>query len=265
MTYALALIPALAFLAVYLWQDGYERGLDPNGMADARFYCGVVSPPVHPFNRRFRGWHPTALMLANWAGFVFLVTSMGDWRKALLVASLPGMWIMCTFATVDGPAIALAWASALLCKAGHPVLGACVALAGGFVHERSPVFAAIYALSPWPLLGLVAPAMLGALYKSSNGNLGFMFHARGSQRMGDWLDWNTWVWPLRGVVPIAVVSHAASPSAWLALGVSAMSRLMGNDISRFFVWAAMPFVHEMPAPPLWMCIIHVVSFRRYWR
>ena len=219
---------------------------------------------LHPFNRRFCGWPPKVLAAANWLGFVFLVSTVGDWKHALLLASLPGMWIMATFATVDGPAIALAWGSALLMKAGHPYLAGLVALAGGFVHERSPVFAAIYSMSPIPLVGLVGPLVLSRLMPSSNKNLGFMFHARGSQRMGDWLDWNTWVWPLRGVVPIAAFVGVPSPSAWLALGVSAASRLMGNDISRFFVWAAPPFIAGMGDVPLWMVLVHVMTFRRFW-
>lgn len=258
--YLIASAVALSFVVVYVWQDGWNDGMGAG--CDARFYTGAIKPPLHPFNRRFCGWHPKALIAANWLGFVFLVASMGDWKKALLVASLPGMWIMCTFATVDGPAIALAWGAAMLMKSGHPWLAVPVAILGGFVHERSPVFAAIYAWHPLLLVGLIGVQWWK---KSSNGNPSFMMHARHWRTHGDLLDWNTWVWPLRGVVPIAVLGGPVGPVSWVALGVSALTRTMGNDISRFFIWAALPFVNDMPSPPLWLVLVHVATFRRYWR
>ncbi len=90
-------------------------------------------------------------------------------------------------------------------------------------------------------------------------------HALASRRDGDWLAWETWVWPLRGVVPIAVATSVVAPASWVALAVSALTRLMGNDISRFFIWAALPFVKDMGDVPLWMVLVHVATFRRYWR
>lgn len=41
-----------------------------------------------------------------------------------------------------------------------------VAIAAGLTHERSAVFAACFSLSPWPLVGLVGPALIAWLGRS---------------------------------------------------------------------------------------------------
>lgn len=75
----------------------------------------------------------------------------------LLWAGLPSV----RFATrrpvlVDTPTVAAAVVAAV--AAGiHPALGIATAVVAGCVNERAPVWAALFAWSAWPLLGLLAP------------------------------------------------------------------------------------------------------------
>lgn len=58
---------------------------------------------------------------------------------------------------VDLHAMALALASAVLAMNGWWIPSIFVALIAGFTKETSPIFAAAWAWSPWPLLGLIGP------------------------------------------------------------------------------------------------------------
>ena len=64
---------------------------------------------------------------------------MGDWKRALLLLTLPGGWFIATHpTTVDAPAMMLAWGASLLMPS-HPYIAVCMSILGGVIHERTPV------------------------------------------------------------------------------------------------------------------------------
>ena len=268
----LAAFVAVVFIAVYVWQDGINRCQDGD-----RYTSGKPQPT--PFNRRFLHWPPRLLMVVTWASFVALGSMLGGWKPALLFISLPGVWFCATHpTTVDAPAMFLAWCSAaaihssLDASVSVPLAVAAAAIGGG-LHERSPVFAALYAWHPLPLVGLVVPLLVGWLRKPAAPN-----HA--SPELADRLvGHGTWgalaahkpyvdmlsetglVWSLRGL-PLTAAWAGVPPSAWASLAVAYASRLIGTDTARFLMWAAPPLCARLGEVPMWMVGLHMMTFRR---
>lgn len=86
-------------------------------------------------------------------------TPIGAVVAMLLLAGLP--WIrFCWFAPVlnDMPALALSLGAAVLWPV-EPLAAIPVALLAGAVSEKAPIWAAIFAFSPWLLIGLASPVM----------------------------------------------------------------------------------------------------------
>lgn len=73
--------------------------------------------------------------------FLHLPQVQGFWRQYPVLTDMPGMALSLLTAIIPGP-----WCIP-------------IALLSGCVREASPVFAAMYAWSPWPLVGLAAPAL----------------------------------------------------------------------------------------------------------
>ncbi len=183
--------------------------------------------------------------------------------------TLPGAWFCITHPTCpDLVAMSLAWGAATLWPV-HPYAAVALSLASGFVHERGPVFAAVYAWTPWLLVGLLAVQWWAkAVPRSPSGRLADTL--TGHTTLGaikahkphqDLLDWQTLVWPLRAVIPVAAWL-GASPAAWAALALAYLSRILGTDTSRFMMWAAPPLLARAGACPAWIVALHVMTFRR---
>lgn len=250
-----------AATATYLWQEGVRRCFD----GDRYTSC---APQPKPFHRRFHHWPASALAVSTLISAVFLSASLGSWQAAAMFATLPGVAfcvVNCT--TVDLPALALAWGSALLWP-GHPFASVGVSLLSGVIHERGPVFAAVYAFSPWPLLGLLAvqwwqrPAPV-TIKNDSDRFVGHSLPGAVKAHRGarDLLGTEGLLWSLRGV-PFAAAWLGLPPAAWCGFALSAVSRLVSTDAGRAMVWAAPPMLAAMPEIPPWVVAAHVLTFRR---
>ncbi len=262
----LAALVGLGAVVTYAWQDGINPCQD-----GARYTSGKPQPT--PFHRRFHAWPPRLLMVATWLSLFWLTSALGTWQRAAMFASLPGVW-MCVVmpTTVDLPAMTLSFASSLLLPA-HPVAAVLCSLASGAIHERGPVFAALYAWSPVPLIGLLAVQWWArkapANHSSADladrlvGHRSLLDTALAHKPHVDLLGDGGLVWALRGVVPVAAWL-GAPVQAWLALGLAYASRLVATDTARSLMWAAPALLSRLDVPP-WVVALHVVSFRRVMR
>lgn len=255
----------LVAVALFAWQSGVQNCQD-----GARYTSGAPQPT--PFHRRFHAWPPRLLMVVTWLSFVATAAMLGTWQRAALFMTLPGVW-MCVVmpTTVDGPAMALAHASAALLPS-HPVPSVILSLLAGAIHERGPVFASLYAFSPWPLLGLLAVQWWATKAAPDRRSTDLADHLVGLSTWGsikahkphvDLLNEGGFVWALRGVVPLAAWL-GAPVQAWVALGLAYTSRLVATDTARSLMWAAPALLMHLD-PPAWAVALHVVSFRRVLR
>ncbi len=252
-----ALLATAALLGVYLWQDGIRDC--PDGK---RYTSGIAQP--YPFHRRWCGWSERALVITSLGSLLALGALMGDWKHALVFGSLPGFWLVATRPTsVDGPAMLLALSASLLWSVSPYAAIACSCLAG-FIHERGPVFAALYAWNPILLVGLVAvgwwrkPAEADGDIRVGRG-LRWALHIHRQDH--DWLSWEQTLFALRGL-PLFAAGYGATPGAWMTLGFAWASRLVGSDLGRFAFWGAPILVRDLPELPVWMVLLHTVTFRR---
>lgn len=257
---------AIAAIAAYCWQDGINNCQD-----GARYTSGEPQPS--PFNRRFHAWPPRVLMLVSWLSIIATATLLGSPGRAVLLLTVPGIW-MCTVmpTTVDGPSMLAALAAATLAPS-HPVLAVVLSTVAGIIHERGPVFAALYAWNPWLLIGLVgvqwwakraapnhqSPELADRLV----GHKSMLATMLAHRPHVDLLNEGGLVWALRGI-PLWAAYAGAPLSAWVALGVAFASRLVGTDTARCLMWAAPALLMHMD-PPWWAVALHVVTFRRVLR
>lgn len=246
-----ALVVSVAIVGVYVWQDGIM------GCADGDRYISGQDQPS-PFHRRFHAWPRYVLQAATYASLLMLGVMMGTPTKAALLLALPGAWFIATHPTcVDAPCVLLAWLSSLVAHS-NPALSVALACGSGFVHERGPVFASLYALSPWPLLGLVC---VGWWRKPISSGPGMWTTIKGTRPYQDLLDGKILLVGLRGLLPIA--AYDGMPvRAWLSLAVAFASRVIGTDTCRFLFWAAPPMVADARDVPMWYLALHIVTFRR---
>jgi hypothetical protein len=262
------MIPALiaaAAVFVYVWSDRVHRCQDGD-----RYTSRRLQPT--PFNRRFCSWPPRLLMWLTWASFVAIAALLGGWKQALMFVTLPGVAFCVNLpTTTDGPSMLLAWCSALLMPT-HPWASVAVSCVSGFIHERSPAFAALYAWHPLPLLGMLVP-LIAARVK------GAALPDRASREPADALVGHSLfgaihahrsyvqllspsglVWTLRGL-PVMAAWAGVSMQAWATLGVAFASRVIGTDTSRFLMWGALPLIRDLD-PPVWMVAIQLMTWRR---
>jgi len=245
---------ALGVMLLYVYQDGV---LPCN---DGKRYTSRRRQP-RPFHRRFCGWHPTALKWVSWVSLFGVAVSLGEWWKTLLFITIPGVWFCVTRPeTVDGPSMGLAWLSAWLLPT-HPVAACFAAVLSGFVHERGPVFAALYAWHPLPLLGLLGvmwwrtPAPRdGDPYVGMKGLWPTML---AQKRMQDFMDWKGWLFPTKAIVPLGVLAHVPL-EGWAPLGVATATRIMGTDNSRFVMWGVPAVLAHMASAPAWIVVLHAM-------
>ncbi len=250
-------LASTAPLAMYVWQDGVSGCND-----GVRYTSGVPQPS--PFHRRFCGWPRVPLQILTHASLAALGIGMGSWQRALLLLTLPGAWCIATHPTVvDAPAMLLAWCASLLLPT-HPHLALLLSLMSGYIHERGPVFAALYAWHPLLLLGLVASGWWRRPAARGNDRLvglPFWDTLKVHRPFQDMIDPMPIVWSLRGL-PFLLMVYGGSLRAWVALIVANGSRVLGTDTTRFLFWAAPALVVDAGDFPIWALGLHVLSFRR---
>lgn len=258
MMLALPAIVAAVVLAMMVWQDGV------NECNDGRRYTSGKSQPT-PFHRRWCGWPRKLLIACSYLGVVFVAATLGSWWQSLMFVTLPGVWFVVTRpTTVDAPAMAMAWAGALVFPHNHWA-AVMLSMASGFIHERGPVFAALYAWHPLLLLGLVS---VGWWRKSAPfdgdkfvGLPSLRDTIRVHKSTQDWLNWKSWLFATRGLIPIAALVGVPL-SAWAALAVASASRIIATDNSRIVLWGAPALIVAMHDVPQWAVALHALTFVR---
>jgi hypothetical protein len=239
-----SVIAAALVFVVIVWQERFR----PSN--DGRRYTGEWWAPT-PFHRRFHRWTPTSLRAATAASFVLLGAALGDWRQTTAVLTCSGALFCASYLTVDAVAIALAWTAATLFQQPEPELKAIAFLLSfmsGIVHEKGPVFAAVYAWNPWLLFGIAGvqwwakpdPQDADPYVGHPSTWSALQFHRKAQ----DLLDPMAVVVPLRGLL-VAPVVFGAEPRTWAALSLAYVSRVMGTDPGRFMWWAAPPLAFEL--------------------
>lgn len=253
----ITLITTLVILSVVLWQDGINDCND-----GVRYTSGKLQPS--PFHRRFCHWPKRTLQWVSLLSMVGLGVSMRDPYRAAVLLTLPGAVFVATHPTcTDAPCMLLAWMSSTLIDI-HPAIAVAMSCAAGVMHERGPVYAAVYSMSPWPLLGLAAVRWWARQAPCDADRLvgnTFIGSVRAHKPYQDLLDPWTVVYGLRGSLGMAVY-YGCSTRAWMSLALSFGSRIIGTDTCRFMFWAAPPLIADAHDPALWMVFAHVLTFRR---
>jgi hypothetical protein len=261
----------------------------------ARYLAAAQGVPVsRPFHLRWAlpyacGTSPKAWWLTwliSWpilavAAFGWAHTVTGDWRVALaaaaLLLSLPG--ILGPRAVipigVDLPATATTMVGVWLVALGHPAqiaAGVIVIGLAATIRETSPVWAALWAWSPWPLIALVAVAVAAVIRKPGPDPLGPTFQTiadhpiRSSleHHRGQWRD--AWVM----VAPWGVTLAALVGADWRFVAVLAVAYaqlLIATDTTRLLHHGAGPVMalaaaQVIPTPWLLLAVaVHVAWWR----
>lgn len=135
------------------------------------------SPPA-PFHRRallpwLCGEDPRRWLIQAWVGYALLLVGtwglVGGWQgvaAAALVAPLPGILLGIRFPVlVDLGALGMATSAAALWVNGIEWAAIVLVVLAGAAKESAPVFAGAFAWSPWLLVGLAAPLLIGLIRK----------------------------------------------------------------------------------------------------
>ena len=266
--------------------------LGPDG---ARYWTAAQGKPVsRPFHLRWAlpyccGTSPKAWWLTwliSWpilavAAFGWAHTVTGDWRLSAattaLLLSLPG--ILGPRAVipvgVDLPATATTMVGVWLVALGHPAqiaAGVIVIGLAATIRETSPVWAALWAWSPWPLIALVAVAVAAVIRKPGPDPLGPTFQAIADHPVkaalehhrGQWRD--AWVM----VAPWGVTLAALVGADWRLVAVLAVAYaqlLIATDTTRLLHHGAGPVMalaaaQVIPTPWLLLAVaVHVAWWR----
>ena len=205
-----------------------------------------------------------------------------SWVRSLaatvLVLGLPGILgpKVTVPVGVDLPALAVGLSATALVADGSPhmiVAGCLLAAMGSTIRETVPVYAALWAWSPWPLLGLAVPLAAHLVYRpAAEDVLGPKFtqiarhpvRASLEAHRGRWRD--GWLWVAPWGVCLAGLLHP-TPQVLVALAASWAVVLVATDTVRLQHHAAGPVLAASAAqiiPVSWMliaCAVHVFWFR----
>jgi hypothetical protein len=252
-----ATLVSLLIVAGIIWQDRIHPCNDGDRYTSSK-------PQPYPFNRRWCGWPPLLLKVTSILSLVALGSLMGSWPRAVMLLTLPGAWFVATHPTcVDAPAMLLGLVASLIFPT-HPYAAVFLSCLAGYIHERGPVFAALYAWHPLLLVGLVAVGWWRSPAPTDKDKLvgrGLLHSIKSHRPYVDWLDMRVHALSLRGLW-LAMAYCGCSVRALATVGVALASRLIGTDGCRFMFWAAPVVIREMPDVPLWFVLAHVLTFRR---
>ena len=237
--------------------------------------AGLGAPlPFHlrwllPFlaGKELRAWRIAGI--GGWALFVLSVGTMGGWPAALLVAVLPGPAVIFQFPRlVDGYALGIAAVTAAQDVWWLQIL---LGVYAGSVSERAPLFAALWAWSPWPLVGLIAPALRYAFWRpgAEVPSLAGTYAANvliKPWRIGLQRDWHD-------LGLIAPWGGLCTAIAWLdaqmavTLLVAYAQLLVATDRSRLYQWAAPVLAISIAQHVDWrLCLlIALITWFNPWR
>lgn len=245
--------------------DPYPR-LSPDGWYYLRAAMGLRVP--QPYARRWflpamLGPDPTVWVWTTWVALgltpALAWAYFGDWRPALLLSLMPGVWrIPRRFPILlDAPLFAGTLAVAILTRE-YPYAGAVAALLLGATCERGPVFAAVWAWSPWPLAGLLAS---GWWLRPAPPDQPWLTHpvraALDLRRAIGW-DWSLYTRPLG----LAWFGFDGSLRAILAVCLALGQLLTAQDTIRLTVWCAPVLLERAPHTwPAFLVAVIVAAWR----
>jgi hypothetical protein len=182
---------------------------------------------------------------------------------AVLLCALPGVWSASVRYPVltDAPAFALALAVAALAP-GHPIHAALLSLALGATRETAPVFAAVWAWHPAPLVGLLAAGWFRKSCAPDEAREPWLAHPvrealaiRGRIGFDPSLYLRPWGAALLGLV------GAPSWQMVTAVGMAHAQLLVAQDAVRLTVWCAPVLVMRAAAtiPPEWWAVAVLIT------
>lgn len=247
---------------------------------DGRYYLRAAAgqPVPSPYGRRWLlpvllGPFPERWAILTWASLIGTPTIAwiyfgavgleGGSRifAALLLSALPGVW-RCPLrfpVLLDAPSFALALAVAALAAGGHPWLAAALSLPLGAMRESSPLFAALWAWSPAPFLGLVAVGWRVKTAPPDAPWLSSPIREAWALRKRIGLDGSLYLLPWGG----ALAGLVAWPSIQLGVTLAAAHAqlIMAQDTIRLAAWAGPVLVMSAAKaiPPAWWAVAILVT------
>jgi hypothetical protein len=268
MILAVCLAVSIVALGLYFYCNGFRAS--PDGMVYLKAADALPVPrpfhlrPLLPllFRRSYAAWYAAGLCGLAAAsvgiGAIALFVGLAPSRAICASALFIGLPIVRSIAErpimVDGPALGLAVWSAYAAMTGHPVAAALIAIVGASVKEHVPIFAALAAWSPWPLVGLLVTVGLWLLVKPAapehQSQVAPFAYAR--ERQADRLLSAGYALMPWGACLAALIAPTAPMVASLAVAYGLL--FVASDSSRVFQWAAIPVCVAAAGaiPPQWL-------------
>lgn len=175
----------------------------------------------------------------------------GQLAAMVVPFALAGIWFNVRYPVlVDLPAMVAAVSTAVCVQRGWWPAAVVFAVVAGCMKETGPLFAAAYAWSPVPLVGMVAPAVrhlwkAGAQEGADEAaTFALQYPVRASRRAhaGRWFDWRLWVAPWG---PLAIGFGPTSPQTAVTLLLAYGQCVLATDTVRLYVWAAPVVAHNL--------------------
>lgn len=248
--------------------------LTPDGIRYARAVTGRVPKPFH-----YRWLLPKVLgdngvhwfwmsRLATWSLLPLTFWYIGGWRgvaAAAMVTGLAGVWKFNRRfpVLVDATGMALALLSADLFRHDLWALGIAVALIGGCERETSPIMAALYAMNPLALIGLL-PVGVRHLQREGpdpEGNPPWTLGAQFRICTDIHRKQPPWLFILPWGAAIVGLAHF-SPQLALTLVACYAPMLVATDTVRIYSWAfpVLLAATVRAVPPKWLPVLLALHF-----
>jgi hypothetical protein len=152
---------------------------------------------------------------------------------------------------VDAHAMAAAMIAAVFAREGNIVMAVVTALWAGAVSEKAPVFAALWAWNPIPLIGLATVGWFRASAPVPREGFDYLknpvrYALKQRRKMGLNMAYYALPWG-----PMLLGLMNAGVQVYATLAVAYAQLLFANDGSRLYQWAAPPLVYATVtfAPP----------------
>ncbi len=233
------------------WMAQHVR-ISPDGLVYMKAAAGHLVPS--PYSRRWLlpkllGNNPGRWVWLTWislaltplaAAVYFAAAELSGarfWYATALLCILPGVWRSSWRfpVLIDAPSFLLTLLTAAV-AIRWPIATPLLALPLGALRESGPVFAALWAWSPWPLVGLAAA---GWWRKSAPPDQPWLAHPiREAWKLRRTMGWDAsvYLWPLG---PALLGTLEARLQVWLTLVITAAQLALAQDTIRLTA-AALP-------------------------